>query len=758
MRPPSQLGHGGYRSTPTSGGGGATGVFPPVGGYEPTRPAQPPRGYTAPRPGPARPGRRPPPTKRRFIDYPRRARTGWTRWLPSWKLVSAIIGTGFILVIILIAYAYSATSIPPPDQSVQAQTTIIYYSNGDELGRLATQNRQNVQLAQVPLQVRQAVLAAEDRTFYTNSGVDPTSIVRAVWSNVRGNSLQGGSTISQQYVKNVYNQRDRTFKRKFKEVFLAVKVNRQVDKDQILERYLNTIYLGRGAYGIQAASQAYFNKDVSKLNVSQGAFLAGIINAPSLADPRGGAEEKARAERRWGVVLDAMVRENWLDPAARQSQKFPATIVPRKAASLKGQNGYLMTMAQAEAAKNLNISEDQIETGGYKIVTTFDKRLIDAGVTAVKKGLPKKVPKGLQVGMTSIDPKTGAIRAIYGGSDYLKRNRNAATQDTAEAGSTFKPFALIAALEDGVSLKNEYSSATPMKIHKQTVRNFGHESFGYIDLIKATEESVNTVYVQLNDQIGPGKTQAAAWAAGVPKAANVDSNLVNVLGSANPHPVDMASAYATFAAQGIRRQPYSVESVSTVGTGDLKWKVPDTKGKRVFAADSVADLTFAMQKVVQGGTGAYARQLNRPVAGKTGTSTDSRSAWFVGFTPQLSTAVAMYQVGKGGKTVDMKGFGAFRSVTGGGYPVQIWTKYMSQALDGKPIVDFPDPSYGGDITNTPPPTVAPTQNAQPTQSSQPTHNPTPTSNPTASATADPTRTRRPSSSPTVSAGQANGVP
>jgi membrane peptidoglycan carboxypeptidase len=715
----------GYRGSGGGQSGGATGVFPAA--YA----SVPPGGYP-PDPGPGHYHRASPPP-RRIIDYPRYRRTGWTRWVPSWKLVSAIIATGFLFLIVGLFAAYSATDLPKADQRALSQTTIIYYSGGKtEIGRLAAQNRSSVELARVPLPVRQAVLAAEDHTFYSNNGVDPASIVRAAWSNLRGNALQGGSTISQQYVKNVYDQRDRSYKRKIKEVFLAVKVNRQIKKDDILERYLNTIYLGRGAYGIQAASQAYFGKDVDKLTVSQGAFLAGIINAPSLADPRDGAQEKARAQRRWNVVLDAMVTEQWLSPQNRAAQKFPKTTVPRKQSSMKGQNGYLITMAQAEAAKQLGKTLDQIETEGYKIVTTFNKNLIQDGLKAVKAQLPKNRPKGLQVGMASIDPETGAVRAIYGGSDYLKRNRNAATQDTAEAGSTFKPFALVAALKDGVSLDNTYSSASPMRIKGKKVQNFGNEQFGYINLIKATQHSVNTVYVQLNAEIGPGKTQAAAWDAGIPKDANVQKNLVNVLGSANPHPIDMASAYATFAAQGIRRTPYTVQSVTRIADRKEVWNMPlsKTKGKRVFDEAVMADATYAMQQVVNGGTGSYARQLGRPVAGKTGTSQDSRSAWFVGFTPQLATAVAMYEIGKDGGVVQLKNIGGVSQVTGGSFPVRIWTAYMRAALDGKPILDFPKPTFGGDVTNAPPVTAAPKPSyPKPTSSPRPTvttTEPTPT--------------------------------
>jgi membrane peptidoglycan carboxypeptidase len=711
-------------------GGPAAPGYPPEG-YRPDsgsgrQQQEPPRGHN---PSPGRGGGKPPrPPKRGFIDYPRYGRSGWTRWWPSWKLISMVIGTFIISGIIAFSFAYASIKIPAPDQAALAQTTVIYYANGkDEIGRLSTQNRQDVQLAQVPQPVRDAVLAAEDHTFYTNKGVDPKSILRAAYADARGNSLQGGSTISQQYVKNVYNQRDRSYKRKFNEVFLAVKINQNFSKDQILERYLNTIYLGRGAYGIQAASQVYFGKDVKDLTVSQGAFLAGIINAPSLADPRGGADEKARALRRWGVVLDAMVKWGTLDPTTRATLKFPTTIVPKQQSTLKGQNGYLMTMAKQEAVTDLkkagvpNVTEDSLNTGGYKIVTTFNKSLIAAGVKAVKEKLPKDHGAGLKIGMASIDPKTGAIRAIYGGPNFLTTQTNQATQGAAQGGSTFKAFGLIAALEDGVSLKTVYNSKSPMyfKGYPKPVSNFGNENLGYIDLIKATEESVNTVFVQLNRDVGQSKTYKAAIAAGIPKkTVDLGPNLVNVLGNANVHPVNLAGAYGTFADQGVRHDPYSIASISYVGTDKPIYTVPDsqTKGRRVFTADAVADLTYALQHVVSGsnGTARYVQNLNRPVAGKTGTSNDSLSAWFVGYTPQLVTAVAFHRekvVDGRIKVVKLGTIGGVTNVTGGSFPAQVWTQYMEAALDGKEKIDFPEPAWGGDQLHSAPVTAAPTPSA-----------------------------------------------
>jgi membrane peptidoglycan carboxypeptidase len=706
-----------------------------------------PQGPTGPAPRPVGrpPGGGKPRSSKRFVDYPRYGREGWRRWVPSWKLVSAIMGLGIVTMAAAFFTAYASTTVPDPAALVSTQTTVVYYADGKkEIGRLAEQNRRSVPLGTVPPHVQAAVLAAEDRTFYENQGVNPTSIIRAAYANVRGKPLQGGSTITQQYVKNYFDLRDRTLSRKAKEFFIALKINRTKDKDQILEDYLNTIYLGRGSWGVEAASEAYFNKPVNKLNVSEGAFLAGIINAPSNYDPAKGAESVAAAQRRWNVVLDAMVTTGKLTEAQRDEQKWPAFAKPREKASLGGQNGYLMRMAQTEAADELGISEEQVEIGGYKIVTSFDPRMEREAAAAIKEVLPEKgVPPGLQIAITTIDPRSGKVLMVYGGKDYLTRQQNAVTQDRAQAGSTFKPFGLIAALDSGIGLKSRFNGKSPMTIDGAKVKNFGGEDYGQIDLLKATASSVNTVYVQLNEEVGPEKAKAVAIKAGLPddKATNVQGNLVNVLGSASPHPLDMASAYATIANQGKRIPHSSLISVTRYRDNEKMCCKPP-EGEQVFKKTVMADATFAMQGVVERGSGSAARALGRPVAGKTGTSSDSKSAWFIGFTPDRVTVVAMYQEDKNGNPVAMQGFGGRSSITGGGFPALIWTEYMQEIMRGSKVLEFPEPAWVGEVKN-PAPVV--TKDDDDDDGDRPTSQPTQTSEPgpTETGDPDPTKTRDP---------------
>ena len=696
---------------------------------------------------------------KRLIDYPRAGRRGIRRWIPSWKLALGASALGFAGIVMGLMVAYAKTPIPTANSNVKDQKTVVYWASDNgktrgtqELGRFGDVDRRIVTGKAIPQVVKDAVVAAEDRSFYTNkSGISPTGILRAAWTNARGGSLQGGSTITQQYVKNYFLESDRTMSRKAKEFFISVKVAREASKDEIMENYLNTIYWGRNTYGIEAAARAYFGRSAKDLTPSQAAFLAGIINGPELSDPHDGDDERERAEIRWNYVLDGMEKMGTLAPEDRPA-KFPKVIKQRPGNSLSGQTGYLMRMVEKELLAR-GYSPEEIKTGGLKVYTTFDKKLVQAGVEAVKTFLPDP-PDRVQVAMASVDVETGAVKAIYGGHDYIKRSRNAATEDTAMAGSTFKPFCLVAALDNGISLKSRFSGASPLYLPKsdypKPVRNFDNHPYGFLDLPAATANSVNTVYMQLNKEVGPKKTREAAVKAGIPSdTSGFDNGLGNVLGSADVRPIDMASAYATFAGQGVRREHYIIEVVDTPDKKNSYVhgrSTEDAKEKQAFDREVMADTVYAMQQVVTRGSGGYARSLGRPVAGKTGTSQESQSAWFVGFTPQVSTAVAMYRLGKNDKGQDvLPPMGPYRTITGSSYPVRIWTEYMQKAVEGMPIEQFPEPAWVG-VPQNPMPTLTTTQQTPtttlPTWTLTPTGRPTETGRPTwpTQTTAEPTTT------------------
>jgi membrane peptidoglycan carboxypeptidase len=359
---------------------------------------------------------------------------------------------------------------------------------------------------------------------------------------------------------------------------------------------------------------------------------------------------------------------------------------------------------------------------------------------------------------------------MYGGKDSVQQPLNAATQATMQAGSTFKPFALMAALEDGVSLRSRYDGSSPRWFHGTKVSNFGGESLGRMDLLTATAKSVNTVYVDLNDQVGPARTRKTAVEAGYPSnTRGLEDNLANVLGTASPRVIDVADAFATFAAEGRHAAAYTVKRV-TSEDGRVDYR-PDVRPERVFSRDSSHDLTYALQGVVQRGSGAYAgSNLGRPAAGKTGTSQENRSAWFAGYTPQLASAVGLYRGGiKDGRAVQLSlnGLGGLSQVTGGTIPVRVWTAFMKGALEGEDVEQFPSPSFGGRrsgpvATSTPQRTTTTTRSSEPTStrtespsSTSTTTTETPSSSSSSSSTSTspssrPTRTSRPTSSPTTS--------
>jgi membrane peptidoglycan carboxypeptidase len=651
------------------------------------------------------------------LNYPRAGKSGAARWLPSWRLLVLLVALVIAAVAVLFGVAWATTPIPDPDDAAQAEATSVYFADGQsEIGEFATIDRDAVPLEEVAPTLPQAVISSEDRSFYTNRGVSPRGITRALWNNLRGNATQGGSTLTQQYVERYFMGTTTSLSGKFREAIIALKIDQVQSKEEILENYLNTIYFGRGAYGVERAAEAYFDKPASELTLSESALLAGIIPAPSAWDP---AADPETAEQRWNRVLNLMVEDGYITQAEREEATFPETIEYHRADRLAGPNGYLLDLVRTELLTTGGFTEGQLDQGGLTIVTTIDPRMQQAALDAVHS-LPASKPANMKVALVSVDPATGAVKALYGGEDFVTQPRNNATQDRAQGGSTFKPFTLIAALENGKTLDDRYLSYTPMEIpgFDRPVRNFDRVNRGPIDLIRATANSVNTVYAQLNVEVGPEKTVDVATRAGVPAdTPGLAAVPANVLGPASPHPADMATAYATFAAGGVRHERFIVASVKNQ-EGAVLYTGGGGDGERVFDAQVIADATYAMTKVVEGGTGRYANQLDRPAAGKTGSSQDYRSAWFCGFVPQLATVVAMYQVGEDGSEETLTPFGGVNPIAGGTYPTRVWTRYMTVATEGMEVKDFPArsvPSRAGEgPTATPTPTPTPTQTAEPT--------------------------------------------
>ena len=616
------------------------------------------------------------------------------------KLIRAAIflaGFGFIAGSTLFAFAWFTVSIPDPNAYVNSQSTIIQYSNGEEIGRIGSQNRQILPLAEIPLDLRNAVMAAEDRNFYSNKAFSVTGIARALINNLKSGSLngEGGSTITQQYAKTAFLSPSRTIQRKIKELVISIKLENSLSKDQILENYLNTIYFGRGSYGVQTASQQYFNRNADQLTLSQIAVIASILRSPGYYDPSLSEENEERLKNRYQYVINGMLEKKWITPEQAAKTKFP-TVIPRtKSGQLSGPKGHIVAAVQKEMGK-LGFTEDQLLVGGLVIKTTLDQRAQQSAVDAVTRLYPKKAPANLHIGLAAIRPGTGEIIAMYGGADYLERQLNDATQSIALAGSTFKPFAIIAALEAGIPLTSMWNGDSPQTFDDlgkpYEVSNYGNEGWGQIDLLEATKHSINTVFVPLGQFAGLEKVVDVARRAGIPESIAMVPSPSVVLGVASPHVMDVASAYATFAAQGIYSKPYLIASVTGPNKGVLY--EGESQTQEVFSKDVMADLTYALKGTVTGGTGSAALKLGRPAAGKTGTSQSNASAWFSGYTPQLAASVALF---RDSASESLNGIGGLTSVTGGTFPARIWTAFMQGALKGQPIMSFPAPANVGGL-------------------------------------------------------------
>lgn len=620
--------------------------------------------------------------------------------------------------------AYSMVGIPSPNEMANAQASIVYYADGSEMTRVAGagSNRESVSINKIPTTTRYAVLAAEDRDFYDNPGISLTGLGRAVWGVVRGQDAGGGSTITQQYVKNYFLTSDQTLSRKGKEIIIAVKIDREQSKDEILANYLNTIYYGRNAYGIQMAAKAYFGKDASQLDIPESAYLAAVINEPSAMDPANGSAALKRATDRWNYVLDGMVSKGWLSQADRAGMTFPTVQPYKPQEQLGGTDGYLVDVVKAELAER-GISDEDVQRNGLHITTTIDKNTQNELVQSVDDNKPTQGrAAGVKIGAVAIKPKDGAILGLYGGSDFAKEPFNYATQGHMQAGSTMKGFATLALLQQGKSTRTAFDSSSPYRPAgtTDTISNWDDQGHGMVTVPQMLAGSINTAFVRLNEQVGPENTMKAAIAAGISPAdgeapANtpgLTSNVANVLGSAAVRPIDLANAYATIAGEGQRAKPYIVKQVTSGEEGTVLFQ-SNPELTTAFSKDVAADAADALQAVTRyGGTGSGASAVGRPVAGKTGTSNDSKSAWFVGFTPQVSISVGMYLPDAQGQPQSMDGLAGLES---GALPVDVWVQFARQYLDGQPVERFPARvGIGDDKIYTPPPVQQPQPTRRPT--------------------------------------------
>ncbi|MBX7552733.1 transglycosylase domain-containing protein [Streptomyces sp. NPDC004232] len=700
--------------------------------------------------------------------------------MPSWKLVTGMF-IGFVgSLVALVGVGYAMVSVPDENAAAKSQNNVYYWADGTQMVATGTGvNRQNVNIAQIPEAMQWAVISAENKSFYQDSGVDPQGLLRAVVNMARGGQTQGGSTITQQFVKNTYLSQQQTLTRKFKEMFISIKVGTKLSKQQILQGYLNTSYFGRGAYGIQAAAQTYYGKDAKDLTPSECAVLAALLKGPTYFDPAGNADldpsatQQANTQRskdRWGWILEQMHNDHHLTDVQFQqaTKQYPVPDGRKATKGMTGQISYLVDTAKKYVLAHSDITETQFDQGGYQIQTTFEKDKVNELAAAVKKVQkdridPKKrdLDKYVQFGAASVKPKDGAIVALYGGDGYENGHfTNNADTSGVPVGSTWKPFVLAAAMEygtyrtggEGLSPLSKYNGNDHLKVLNNDgspvltkdnsvfyQRNESDYKWGYISLRKAMEQSVNTPFVQLGMDVGLTHVRDVAQASGILRDSFSTLNPSFSIGTSTPSAIRMADAYATFAASGQHTDPYSVTAVKKDGQelpGFTKPKVSTAIPENV--ANNVTDV---LQNVIQNGTGVNAKALGRTAAGKTGTTDSNKSAWFVGYTQQLSTSVAMFRENpKDHELLSMNGTAGVESIHGGDIPTSVWTEYMKGALKNANDNGFPAATEIGKVqdeagapTPTPTPTVTPSPSA--TQSPSPTPSATNTSpSPSASDT------------------------
>ncbi|MFI8288925.1 transglycosylase domain-containing protein [Streptomyces sp. NPDC085614] len=709
---------------------------------------------------------------------------GRIRRLFTWKKLLGTFLAGCLLLMGAFYVVYLMVPVPSANAQATMQSNIYKYSNGRILARTGEINREIVGLEKIPRDVQNAFVAAENKTFYKDNGVDIKGTVRGALNTITGKGKQGGSTITQQYVKNYYLDQDQTVTRKLKEMVIALKVDQNSTKSEILAGYINTSYYGRSAYGIQAAAQAYYGVDAAKLNVAQGAYLASLLQAPNQYDwtsatPTG----RKLVEERWNYTLDNMVEEGWLDAGKRVGLTFPVPQKPKAAPGMGGQTGYLVEAANQELMRQ-GISEEDIKAGGWTITLNIDEKKQKALVKSVEEQLEAKLDREkdkkdatVQAGATSVDPKTGRVLAMYGGIGATEHWLSNATRRDYQPASTFKPIVLASALENGaktqdgreIGLGTIYDGTSKRPVVGSDVpfspENEDNRSYGPVTVQKATNSSINSVYAQMIVDVGPDKVKKTALDLGMKDGADFGERPAMSLGTMGASTWDMAGAYATLDNHGRKVTPTIVKSAEHKAR---KADPVKSIGEQVITREAADTVTKAMTGVVRSGSGVRAAG-DYAAAGKTGTSENNRSAWFVGYTPELVTAVALFGEDAKGNQVTLTDTINPGRANGGRTPAQIWGAYTTRALGGGSDKQFdletddtaivePDPTPS-QTSESPDPT-APTPSGTPESTPPPTSTATTPPQPTDSATfptpPTPTRTTDPTIEPPADGSGSNG--
>ncbi|MFF3427174.1 transglycosylase domain-containing protein [Streptomyces sp. NPDC002602] len=667
--------------------------------------------------------------------------------------------------------------VEPPDKAneqAELQSNTYEYSDGSIMTRTGKTNREIVGIDKIPEQVRTAFIAIENKSFYKDQGVDVMGVARGLFNTVTGKGKAGGSTITQQYVKNYYLTQDQSATRKARELIIALKVDQRMKKDEILAGYLNTNFYGRNAYGIQAAAQAYYGVDTDKLTLEQGAYLAAVIQAPSQYDwATAGPNGKRLVMIRFNAVLDNMVEMGKLDAAKRKTMKFQEPIKPKPAPGMDGQKGYFVEAAKKELDRQ-GIDEGAIAAGGWTIRLNIDKKKQAAMEKAVADELESKLDRkdtksrpqdqSVQAGATSVDAKTGAIVAMYGGTGLSEKYESNALRTDFQPGSTFKPIVLATALEtgartqdgkeitpnalyDGTSKRPVVGSDIPFAPQNQDERDYGDP---LLTVQKATNASVNSVYAQMIVDTKPEKVKKQALALGMVDRDGWPADKPAMsLGTMSANTVEMAGVYATLGNHGKKITPTIVKSAEHK---DSDFKPAGAVGSQVLTRKTADTVTKVLTGVVNDGSGEVVKSSAYEAAGKTGTTESNVAAWFTGYTPELVTVVAMFGEEPGShKQVTLTGTAGKGRAGGSSFPAEIWRAYTLAALKGQSTDEFSLPDAEMGTVEVPPRTSSPS--ITPSQSSS-----SPTTTPSKGSTSpkpstsshkpDPTKsTTKPSDSP-----------